>query len=201
MYHFMKGRLGLSEQQRDMLERLEKLQEQASVGWLDYWRQYSHMGTWQFWSVVAMIVVPLAVLYVLLDRRKAFHLGFFGFNIHVWFTYADIVGARFGLWSYPYQAIPYLTVSFGLDAALVPAAFMLVYQWALNRRRSVVLSLTALCVFFSFVLKPFLVIVGLFQLHKWANYVYLFVFYVIIFSVSLGITKMFEKFQQQASNH
>ncbi len=52
-------------------------------------------------------------------QKKALLLGFFGFNIHVWFTYADIVGARYSVWSYPFQAIPFLTVSFGLDASLV----------------------------------------------------------------------------------
>ncbi len=187
----------MPENQQEHLKKLLTEQENLSNGWLDYWQQWSHMGTWQFWALVAMIVVPLVSLYFLIDKKKALLIGFFGFNIHVWFTYADIVGARFGMWSYPFQAIPFLTVSFGLDASLVPVAFMLVYQWTIHSKRNSYLYLGALSAFFSFALKPFLVSIHLFQLHKWATYFHLFIFYILIFSISLWITKIFLFFEEK----
>lgn len=182
--------------QIDYLQHLNSLQDQLAQAWIGYWRQYT-LGTWQFWLHVAMFFLPLVVLYFFIDRRRALQIGFFGFNVHVWFTYIDAFGIRHALWNYPYPTIPLLSVSFSLDAALIPVLYMLLYQWTLNHRRNYYLYTTILCILLAFAFKPLLVAFDLFQLYKGTTYVHLFLGYITIMLVSKWITNLFLHFQKE----
>ncbi|ARK31939.1 CBO0543 family protein [Halalkalibacter krulwichiae] len=186
----------MSDAQIKMLEELRNAHQELGVTLLDYWQQYSGLNTIQFWINLIMLLAPLVILYMKIDRSRALLLGFFGFNVHTWFTYIDNVGVRFGFWSYPYQAIPFLPVHFGLDAALIPVSFMLLYQYCLNHEKNFYVFALGLCAGLSFVFKPYLVIFNLFQLHNGANYFYLFVFYLIIVGLAIVITNLFLHFEK-----
>ncbi|BCJ87537.1 CBO0543 family protein [Effusibacillus dendaii] len=186
----------MTTEQQQYLDRLNHIQNDLTNAWMDYWKHFSHVGTWQFWVNVIILVLPLIVLYFLIDRKKAFHIGFFGFNVHVWFNYIDTFGVWYGLWNYPYRAIPFLPISFALDASLVPVVFMLVYQWTLNHNKNYYLYLTGLCLFFAFVLKPVMVALDLFQMHKGMNYFNLFLGYLVIMLLSKWITTAFVHLQK-----
>ena len=188
----------IPQDQHKQLEELHKTQEELSQSWVDYWQDYSHFGTWQFWMNVAMFVVPLVVLYFKLDRKRAFLLGFYGLNVHVWFTYIDAVGVRHGLWSYPYQAFPFMPVSFGLDASLIPIVFMLVYQWTLNNNKNYYLWVTVLTLVLSFGLKPIMVLHNFFHLHKGIGYLHLLAAYLVIMLLSKWLTNLFIYFEKKA---
>lgn len=189
----------MSPEQRKLLDQITDAQESLTNLMLEYWKLYSHMGTWQFWVNVAMLVVPLIVIYFFIDRRRAFHIGFFGLNVHIWFTYIDATGIRFGLWDYPYQAIPIMSVSFSLDVSLIPVIFMLLYQWTLNNGKNYYLWSTGLSIFLSFILKPILVYFDLFELNKWVNFFHLFIGYTIIVLFSKWLTNLFIYFEKKGS--
>ncbi|PZD95770.1 hypothetical protein DNH61_09945 [Paenibacillus sambharensis] len=183
-------------EQMGILEHLRQGYKSNSSELLNYWINYSHLGTWQFWLCAAILIVPLIVVYLYIDRGKAFHIGFFGFNVHTWFSHIDTYGVLHGLWEYPYQVIPFTPVSFMLDVSLVPVSYMLVYQWAINHGRSRYLFLTLLSAGFAFVFKPIMTSIGLFKLHEWMNYLLLFCGYMVIMLVSVWITVFFQRLQQ-----
>lgn len=131
----------------------------------DYWREHSGIGTWQFWAVMAMLVVPLVVLALKMDRSQALRLGFYGFAIHVIATYTDLYGTTHQMWSYPYRILPFPSMSFGLDASLIPVTYMLVYQWTIRHRKNYYLYLLAISIGFSLVFKPIMGLFGLFWLY------------------------------------
>jgi hypothetical protein len=185
--------------QNKVLSKISEKQQEIANDWVEYWKDYSDFSTWQFWFHVAMFIVPLIVLYINLDRRKAFHLGFFGFNIHVWFTYFDAFGTRQGLWTYPYQMVPFLPNSIGMDASLVPVAFMLVYQWTINNNKNYYLYTLILSVFLTFALKPIFVIWNLFQFVAIVNYLHLFLSYIVVIVLSKLITDLFLHFQKESN--
>lgn len=189
----------MTAEQYEHLQELLRLQQQLSDSWNHYWLQFSHFGTWQFWLNVGMLLIPLVVLYFLIDRKNAFHLGFFGFNVHVWFTYIDAVGLRHSLWQYPYQAVPFMPVSFALDASFIPVVFMLVYQWTLKHEKNPYVYLMGLNVFLSFMLKPIMVYLNLFAMYKWVNFFHLFLGYTIILLLSKWITNIFLGFSKQST--
>jgi hypothetical protein len=132
-----------------------------------------------------------------IDRRKALLIGFFGFNIHVWFTLFDEIAVANGLWNYPYKLIPYLSASFALGAAFVPVVFMLVYQWTLNHNKNYYLFATCLCIFLTLLWRPALSILGFFQVFNGINYIYLFLGYFTVMLVSKWITNIFVHFQKK----
>lgn len=184
--------------QKEALNKLIKNQQEAAANWLDYWQEFSAFDTWQFWLHVIMFVTPLIILYFALDWKRALHLGFFGFNVHVWFGYLDDFGTTQGLWTYPYKMIPFIPHSVGLDASMVPVSFMLVYQWTINHKKNYYIYTLLLSLFLSFVLKPILVMHNLFKFNAWTNYFHLFLTYIVIIVLSKAITDFFLYFQKKA---
>ncbi|WP_174727062.1 hypothetical protein [Mesobacillus harenae] len=181
----------MKKEQSERLDEILNKQDNLATMWLDYWKEFSTWQTWQFWAIALMLMIPLIVIYFAIDKRKVFHLGFFGFNIHTWFTYSDAIAMRTGYVTYPFQAIPIMPVNFALDASLVPVSFMLVYQWCLNHNKNIFLYGTILSAAFSFGIKPTLVYFDILQLNKGANYFSLFLNYLLILGVSIAITKLF----------
>jgi len=179
-----------SNQQNRLNEILSK-QDDVVTMWLEYWRDFSTWETWQFWAIVSMLIVPLIIVYFTIDKNKVFHIGFFGFNIHTWFTYSDAIAMRTSHVTYPYQAIPILPVNFALDASLVPVSFMLLYQWCINHNKNVFFYGAVLSALFAFIFKPLLVFINLMQINKGMNYFYLFLNYLIILFLAIIITKVF----------
>ncbi|WP_235182520.1 hypothetical protein [Gracilibacillus boraciitolerans] len=90
-----------------------------------------------------------------------------------------------------------MTVNFGLDVALIPVVFMILYQWILKHNKNYYLYFAVLCLFLSFVFKPILVWLNLFELSKGANYFHLFLGYMVIMLVSRWITNLFVYFEKK----
>jgi hypothetical protein len=189
------GGIEMNDKQTEYLNKIRSITEELSQIQIDYWKTFSNLGTWQFWVVILMLIAPLIVLYVLLDRNKALLFGFFGLNYHIWFAYVNSIGISLGLWEYPYEILPFIP-SFALDASLVPICFMLLYQWTLNHKKNIYFYSVLLSAFFAFVLKPILVTFHFFHMYKGVNYVHLFLFYVAFFLVSKLITALFFKLEK-----
>lgn len=144
-----------------------------------------------------MLVVPFVVLYFALDRKRAFQIGFYGFNVHVWFSYIDAYGSINGLWAYPFKVFPFLPLSVSLNASLVPVAYMLLYQWTSNRKINYYLFATVLSCVFAFIIKPIMSWLDLFKMYQWMNYFYLFIGYSVIMLLSKWITDFFSRLKDR----
>lgn len=188
----------MSDAQKEALHKLIKEQQEGAAQWLKYWLEFSAFDTWQFWFHVAMFVTPLIILYFAMDWKRALQLGFYGFNVHVWFGYFDDFGSTQGLWTYPYKMLPFVAHSLGMDASLVPVSFILVYQWTIKHKKNYYLYTLLLGLFFSFILKPIFVMHHLFKFNSWANYFHLFLTYIVIIVLSKGITDLFLLLQKNA---
>ncbi|WP_121664967.1 CBO0543 family protein [Metabacillus endolithicus] len=192
----------MDQQQMEAYEKINSLMKDVTDLRVEYWHQYSNFQSWQFWVIfLLMFLTPLLVLYFVIDRKKMFLLGFYGFNINVWFGIVDTWGNKQGLWGYPYELTPYVPGNLSLDTALVPVLFILVYQWTLNHNKNFYLYTIVLALFLSFICKPILVMHNFFLLHKWANYFYLFIGYCLIFLFSKLITNIFLKMSKNTSSY
>jgi hypothetical protein len=188
---------------QNQASRLKEILEQQDLVvnmWVDYWKDFSTWEDWHFWAIVLMLIIPLVFVYFFIDKEKVFQIGFYGFNIHTWFTYSDAIAMRTAHVTYPYQAIPVLPVNFALDASLVPVSFMLLYQWCLNRKKNIFLYGVLLSAFFSFIFKPLLVSLDLMQLNKGMNYFFLFLNYLLILILAILITSVFNHIKSKRFN-
>ncbi|MDF2789758.1 MAG: hypothetical protein K0S80_2856 [Neobacillus sp.] len=188
----------MSDAQKEALHKLIKQQQEGASQWLKYWQEFSAFDTWQFWFHVVMFVSPLIILYFAMDWKRALQLGFYGFNIHVWFGYFDDFGSTQGLWTYPYKMLPFVAHSLGMDASLVPVLFILVYQWTIKHNKNYYIYTLLLSLFLSFILKPIFVMHNLFKFNTWVNYFHLFLCYIVIIVLSKVITDIFLRFQKNA---
>ena len=187
----------MDQDQSEHLNKIRSMYEQLSELETEYWYLYSNLTDLKFWIVLMLFVIPLIAVYFLIDRKKIFLIGFYGFNIHVWFGYIDIWGVKHGLWEYPYQMLPFLPGSVTLEASLAPVLYMLLYQWTLNNNKNFYLYTLVLSLFWAFIAKPILVMHHMFHLHKWANYLHLFIALCVIFLLSKLITNIFIKMQNK----
>ncbi|MGD6832978.1 CBO0543 family protein [Sutcliffiella halmapala] len=188
----------MTKNQIETIRKLTSQQEEVSNGWIEYWQQYSSLETWQFWVNLLFLLLPLIILWFKIDRSKAFHFGFYGFAVHIIFTYFDTALVRYGLLTYPYQGIPFIPVNFGLDVSLIPVIFMLLYQWTLkNKKNYYIYSLLSSTVL-AFLFKPILLYFDLIIWHKWVNPFFLFLFYIVIFCLAKWLTNLFLSFEKKS---
>jgi hypothetical protein len=190
----------VTESQQNILTSLKDIQKDQTELWTSYWQQYSGFGDWQFWVLVLLFVLPLIVLFFAIDKRKALLLGFYGYNVHVFFTYVDAIGANMIKWFYPYKIFPILASSVSLDVSLVPITYMLIYQFTLNREKNYYVFMILLSSVFAFVFKPLLVAIGLFEMGIGTNYFTLFICYVVVGLIAKWITNLFVYFEKKAHN-
>lgn len=181
----------MTKDQLELIEKIRKTEFEQSERWLDYWQTYSHYYTWQFWLVLAMFVVPLIILILFIDRKKIFHLGFYGYSVHIFFAIIDAFGGLRGLWVYPYKLFPILPSNVSLDASFVPVTYILLYQYILNKGKNYYIWMLLLCLLFAFLFKPLLVGIGLFRFGGRENFFMLFAGYVTVALISKWITDIF----------
>jgi hypothetical protein len=174
-----------------ILKKLEKLEAETAKSWLDYWQHYSDFSTWQFWFILALFTVPLIFIWFFLDRTRPFYLGFYGFAVHIFFTYMDALGSTRAYWTYPYNLIPFLPSNIALDTSLVPTLYIFGYQWAMKHKKSYYLPMIIISAFMAFIFKPIITVMGLFQMHHWVRYYHLFFIYVLVGIIAKIIADVF----------
>ncbi|MCM3031214.1 MULTISPECIES: CBO0543 family protein [unclassified Niallia] len=188
----------MNTQQKSLLEELKKDEWSHSKEWFEYWLGYSGPDHWQFWIGLALLIVPLIAFFLLINKRNALQLGFYGYNVHVFFTYIDLYGANNGYWFYPYKVLPILPSSFALDVSFVPVFFSFIYQWSQAKQKNYYVWSIILSAVFAFVLKPLFVAIGMFEFGKGANYLHLFIGYVIVALTAKWMTNLFLYFEKKA---
>ena len=186
----------MKEEQVKHLNKISKLQDELSSEWTDYWFNYSAYDTWQFWVNIAFIIIPLIVLYIFMDREKAFHIGFYGFAVHVLMAFIDGFGTNQSLWEYPFKTNPVLPINIALDTAFVPVLFMLLYQWTLNQKKNYYVWFLGICLFMAFIFKPIAAGHHLFRLQSGTKYYHVFIAFVAVALLSKLVTEIFKFFER-----
>jgi hypothetical protein len=180
----------LANAQMDKFDKIVKNSNQSTDALIDYWKDFALYTSLEYWMMVAILLVPLLILFFKIDKNKIFLVGFFGYSIHVIFAYVDSYGKHSGLWNYPFPIIPALP-GLAIDSSLVPVTFMLVYQWTLNNKKNYYVYSIITAVIFSFIIKPLLVELGLFRMYGNINYLHLFIAYLFVLLTAKFITNVF----------
>ncbi|KUP09707.1 hypothetical protein Q73_01870 [Bacillus coahuilensis m2-6] len=183
----------MNEEQRIEFEQMVGHRISLTEELKQYWEAYSGFNSWGFWASVLMLVIPLLVLFFLIDRKRIFEIGFFGFSMHTIAVFLDSLGVKDGLWGYPFLISPVAPSNVTLDTSLIPVVFMLIYQYTYHRPILFYLVSIGTTLVFSFILKPFLEAIDLFWLSPDFSNVKLWYYYLIAFAFSVIVVKVFHK--------
>ena len=144
---------------------------------MEHWVNYE-VFTWQWWLGLACVVIPLLLMWKLVDKRRLLEIIAFGFMVNILATFLDVVGSELLLWNYTLRIIPQLPLLFPVDFVLVPIFYMLIYQrypaW-----KQFLLASTILALAFAFVAEPLAVYIKQYELIHW-KFIYSFPIYIVI---------------------
>lgn len=159
-----------------------------------YWHEHSDWGNWQFWVLLLCLLVPLIVLLIKLDRNRTFEILFFGYTVHMLWTYTDLALIRQGYIDHYYFLMPFLPQAFGITASILPVSFMLLYQYCTNQEKPFILWTTGLSALFALGFAPIEKLLGLVSITKGFTIVHLFFIDITISGIAYGLTQFFIKY-------
>lgn len=180
----------MEKERQVQFDKIVELGKEGQKALNDYWLEFALYTSFEYWLMVLFLVGPLILLFFTIDRSKLFRISFYGYSIHTIFGYQDLFGRNMGYWNYPFPVIPALP-GISLDSSLIPVTFMLVYQWALNRKKNYYLYAILTAVILSFLFKPTLVGMGLFKMYGSVNYLHLFASYLSVLIAAKWLTNLF----------
>lgn len=182
---------------REYWERMHTKGEELNSLISSYWNDYSNMGTWQFWTVVALLVIPLVILYFTVDKKRIFELFFFGYTVHILWTYIDIVIERYGYFVHTYFLAPVFPFALNMTASALPVGFLLLYQYCTNTNKNFHLYALILSAAFAFGFASIEEGLGLLQFRKGMNQFYIFIIDVMIAYSAYWFTKIVLKIRER----
>ncbi len=155
----------------DVQELIKKLNTIDTAGWLR-----DELFTWQWWVLVAFLVVPWFIWFLLVDRKRIVEILLFGMITAVIVITLDVIGHAVGFWGYPIELFPADPGGLSFDLGMITVAFMLLYQYFIPWR-TYLPALLAMAVGFAFIGEPFASWLNLYHLLEW-KYRYSFVLYL-----------------------
>ncbi|WP_078548747.1 hypothetical protein [Litchfieldia alkalitelluris] len=161
-----------------------------------YWGQYSHMGTWQFWFVVSLLVMPIILLYFLVDRKRIFEVLFYGYTVHILWSYTIIALNRHNLFIHKYFLTPVLPYSITVSASALPVGFLLLYQYCTNHKRNFYLFTVLFSIVFAFGFASIEELLGFIELRKGMSKFHLLLIDIIVSIIAYWLTKIVLKLKE-----
>lgn len=152
-------------------------------GWLNH-----ELLTWSWWLLIILLLIPWMIWIKLVDRTKLIELVIIGLSTSFITSLLDIVGTELDFWVYPTQLIPTFPRAFAFDVAMVPVAFMLLYQY-FKTWKPYISALIILASIYAFIGEPFAHWAELVYYLKW-KYIYSFLYYIML---GIGVRAFVEK--------
>ncbi|MBA2937128.1 hypothetical protein HZF08_02300 [Paenibacillus sp. CGMCC 1.16610] len=164
-----------------MSDQLHEIQQNGAHVELVRWLT-SGVFTWQWWFLLAGLIVPWIILLKLIDRKRAHVIWFYGLMILIITSFTDDLGAEIGTWVYPIKLVPYSLISFPFDFSVVPVAQMLIFQYFRSWKKFLI-ALLIQAMIFAFIGEPFSVWAGTITYYGWTYY-YSFLYYIFTGSLT-----------------
>ncbi|MGF7036426.1 hypothetical protein J2T17_007489 [Paenibacillus mucilaginosus] len=159
-----------------MKDQLHEIQLQDTQFELERWVS-SAVFTWQWWFMLALLIIPWVILVKVMDRERAHSIWCFGLMVLIITSFVDDLGAEVGIWVYPIKLAPYSLIGFPFDFSIVPVTQMILFQ-CFKTGRSFSAALWLQSVIFAFIGEPFSIWSGIVAYYGW-TYAYSFVFYMV----------------------
>ena len=159
------------------LYEMGKLSKQLSQARLDKW--YIDFATWQFYFLLLCLVLPW-LIWIHYARRHDAPRGvyFFGVLVALLTSFIDQAGVFYSLYIYPIKIFPFLDTFVTAYIGVVPVFYMFIYTYSQSWKQYLP-ALTVTAIFFSFVLEPLNVWIGVYIMMAWTYYYSTLVYLVV----------------------
>jgi hypothetical protein len=155
---------------------IELRRESRNLLW-EYWLTET-LFTFNWWFLIITTIAFVLVWLRLLDKKRLVEVVSFGLMIGSIGYFLDITGVSFVMWSYPDKIFPIIPPIIEIHKFHLPIVYMIVYQY-FPKWKPFLLVMTVCALFFSFVLEPITVWLGIYEIYHW-EYIYSFPIYIII---------------------
>src|SRR5699024_12615085 len=129
-----------------------------------------------------------------------FELFFFGFVVHMLWTYSDAALSRMNFLTHTYFLSPYFYFTFSVTASLLPAGFLLLYQYCTNHHKNFYLYTIGLSFIFAFIFLSIEEYLGLVELNEGMSKFYIFLIDLAIAFIAYWFTKFVLKMKKDVSS-
>jgi hypothetical protein len=170
-------------------EKIIKKNHEITSLYSTYWHHYSNFNTWQFWVVLALLIVPLIILFFTVDRTRIFEILFYGYTVHMLWTYSVIFLERRNYLIHNFFITPLLPIAVNVTASVLPIGYLLLYQYCTNKKKNFYLYGVVLSGFFAFGFGSIEKMLGLATLRKGLTLFHLFLFDITIIIIAYWLTK------------
>jgi len=161
-------------------ERVQHIQSLADIAGRDNWI-YAVVFTYQWWLLVALMIIPYIVWWKIVDRKNFFEITTYGLLVALFTGLLDAIGVELDIWDYKYDLVPLLDVLIVYDVSILPITYMLVYQY-FRTWRSFAMVHVIVAFVFAFVFEPILMWLDIYHPSKWTHsYSFVGFFLVAIF--------------------
>lgn len=164
---------------------------------LKHWFNYE-VFTWQWWGKFVYLIIPIILLYKLLDRKRIFELASYGLMISLISNVLDVIGVNFVLWTYPIRFLP--TGFFAIhDLVVITITSMLVYQYCFSWKSFIVANII-LSAMGAYIKDPLLTLINVYKQINW-NHTYSFVLFLIMSIICKYIINILKNSYQRSLTH
>jgi len=174
----------------ELWNKIYEVKNELNSLYNSYWNEYSNFETWQFWVIILLLVFPLILLYFTVDRKRIFELFFFGYTIHILWTYIDIALGGNAYLIHKYFLIPIFPNGTCITASVLPVGFLLIYQYCTNNKKNFYLYSLLLSGLFAFGFASVEEYLGFVEFRKGMNQFFLFLIDIGIVYTSYWFTKL-----------
>jgi hypothetical protein len=177
-----------------LVEMVRQLTQARIENWLG-----ECVGTWRWWFLVALLVIPWITWFKVVDKKKFIELSLFGLITILVTNILDELGFELSLWNYPLEIIPMFPRLISIDYAILPIIYMLLYQYFPNWK-NLFWAMTIASAFFSFIIEPLMVFLGFYQLLTWKHY-YSYPIYIVLALVCKWLTRIIIDMENKAKEN
>src|SRR5699024_10258163 len=132
--------------------------------------------------------LPLALLFFTVDRERIFEIFFFGYTVHILWTYASVILEHYNLMNHTHFLLPALPYSLNITSSLLPVGFLLLYQYTTRHKKNFYLYTLLLSAIFAFGFATIEEWSGLIELRRGMNYFYIFLIDIAVVFISYWFT-------------
>ena len=185
---------------KEFWKQISEKNEELNALYHSYWHQFSDMGSWQFWMIISLLLLPLILLFFTVDRKRIFELFFFGFIVHVLWSYIIIALGRSGYFMHHYFILPVLPIAINVTASVLPIGFLLLYQYCTNRQKNFYIYTLLLSVIFAFGFASIERYLGMTSYKNGMRQFYLFLIDIGVVYIAYWSTKLLLKVKEKANS-